>query len=540
MKVSSVSKKKFWLEYGLASLVFLLMTLPFFQKIPMSESVFFWAEADSWAKVFQNAWHPPVYLILLRLSRLLSGGAFWGGYLPGFISVLISAGLILKLTNRGSLAWTRGSRFMLIAAYLALPAVMQGIFILDIDQTLLTPILLWLTLTGFNWMKNRRFSDLLKLGMILLLALWTKMTTPMLWMGAFGLYLLLIKEWRMAFLQISPLFLTVLILFMISYGWLYADWVLEGYGAFQFSGGKSLSFLQGRNTFQLNLRDLIFSVGSNLGALLAWGSLLLGCAVVLLIPRWFRGLNSLERFSLLFSVIILLTYTLILKVQATAGFPKYHYPMYSFMFVTGSGFLLKAQIRWNRWHLFLFLAVVGIWWLLFGDPLLDFYSLGRSRQLIALAGVLILQVGILAVLLLGGFWWFRKAKTSLEWTGILLIVMLGSSLGGWLPRMQADYATNYFYGVRGTEETVEKVSLLPPEASVYFPFGGLFLENREKLTAYGDIRGQDYARPETDFLVMSKHVLDSGVWFFKRDYVEQRYHLRETLKDYEIWEKSSE
>ena len=540
MKHNRLQKKTFWVEYTLVSFLFLLMTLPFFQKMPMSESVYFWAEADSWQRVFQNSWHPPVYLIILRLFWLISGGAFWGGYLPGFISVLLSAWLILKLANRGSQLWSKGSRSMLIATYLALPGVMQGIFILDIDQTLLTPILLLLTLISFNWLKTRQIFDLMMLGLVLLLALWTKMTTPVLWMGAFGLYLLLMREWKAALLEISPLFLTVFILFVISYGWIYTDWVLNGYGAFQFSGGKTLSLLQGRNTFQLSLRDMFFSVGSSLGALLVWGSLLLGGAVLLLIPRWFRNLNSIARFSLLFSVIILLAYTLILKVQATAGFPKYHYPIYSFMFVAASGFLQNVQIRWNLLHFYLFLVAAGIWWLFFGDHLLDFYSLGRNRQLIALAGVLILQLGILAVLVLGGFWFFRKVDTSSGWSGILLIVILGSSVGGWLPRMQADYATNYFYGVRGTEETVRKVSDLSADASIYFPFGGLFLENREELTAYGDIRGQDHERPETDFLVMSSHVLDSGVWFFKREYVEKQYHLREKLKDYEIWEKSDD
>ena len=256
MKHNRLQKKTFWVEYTLVSFLFLLMTLPFFQKMPMSESVYFWAEADSWQRVFQNFWHPPVYLIVLRLFWLISGGAFWGGYLPGFISVLLSAWIILKLANRGSQLWSKGSRFVLIAAYLTLPGVMQGIFILDIDQTLLTPILLLLTLIGFNWLKTRQIFDLMMLGLVLLLALWTKMTTPVLWMGAFGLYLLLMREWKAALLEISPLFLTVFILFVISYGWIYTDWVLNGYGAFQFSGGKTLSLLQGRNTFQLSLRDL--------------------------------------------------------------------------------------------------------------------------------------------------------------------------------------------------------------------------------------------------------------------------------------------
>ena len=62
-------------EYEFATLIYLILVIPFLSNLPVSESVYFWYEAESWNKVFNNSWHPPLYLIILRLFKLFTNNA---------------------------------------------------------------------------------------------------------------------------------------------------------------------------------------------------------------------------------------------------------------------------------------------------------------------------------------------------------------------------------------------------------------------------------------------------------------------------------
>ena len=67
---------------------------------------------------------------------------------------------------------------------------------------------------------------------------------------------------------------------------------------------------------------------------------------------------------------------------------------------------------------------------------------------------------------------------------------------------------------------------------------GLFLKEREKLTPYGDIKNDDFTKPSSDYIIMTSRLIDSGNWFFKRDYLEKKYSLSKKIFDFEILVKN--
>ena len=150
-----LQKNNFFFGYLISSVVFASIVILDFDKLPISESVYFWSEASSWEKIFKNPWHPPLYLVFLKLTSLISFGSYWGGYLLGLISVLLSGFLILEIIKFKKNI-NPGTIFLILFSYYTLPSITQGIFIFDIDNTLLTPILLWLTIISFKWLDKKK------------------------------------------------------------------------------------------------------------------------------------------------------------------------------------------------------------------------------------------------------------------------------------------------------------------------------------------------------------------------------------------------
>ena len=241
-------------EYEFATLIYLILVIPFLSNLPVSESVYFWYEAESWNKVFNNSWHPPFYLIILRLFKLFTNNAIWGGYIPGLLSVVLSGWLIKKIILENFTNEIRtGNLLLILICYYSLPVIIQGTFILDIDNTVLTPVLILLTYCGIRWHKKNNKTNLIVLGLILFLSLWIKMTTPLIWMSSFFLFKLVRKKIKNIIYNILPLFIIVLIAFWFSYGFLYTKLILSDIGSFQFSGAKALDLILGKNTFQNSL-----------------------------------------------------------------------------------------------------------------------------------------------------------------------------------------------------------------------------------------------------------------------------------------------
>jgi hypothetical protein len=542
--------------YLASSGLFLLMGGFFMTDLPVSESVYFWEKASSLSKALTIVWHPPVYSFLLSLVSALFNDAFFGGYLLGQLSAILTAGLIYRLilAQREIPRLPALSLWLLFTGYYSLPLVLHGAFIYDIDNTLLPPVLLAIYCRYLRFLRQPDLKNAGWFWLSILAAFWIKMTTPVLLLGAIGAFHLLRADFRFLLTRLLPIMIAAAGCFYISYGWLYTGWVLDGYGSFQFSGGKAWGLIMGQNTFQLSWRELLFSVGSNTGALVAWTSPLFCC----LLPIWlwlYRKplLESVYPKSkcaiqpdyivpLLFIVITIIGYTIILKIQTSAGFPKYHYPMFAFFFILLGIGLTKSDMRIGRFEFFFFVLATVLFSLMIKDHLLQFYELGRLRHLRGLAGFFLwISVGMILPALILAIYrrrWVQRNPHNLLSIGLLVAIAI--NLAGFFWRAQADYHTNYHYGIKGTPEVLAWASSVPPTQSVYLPFAGYFIQQPKvaERSEYGRLLGTDPYRPLTDYLIMTDHLLYNGNYFFGPEWVETHYQRVKTLDSYTIWKRN--
>ena len=81
----------------LSIIIFIFMSSFFLNNLPMSESTNFWElVVNSFDNVLKNDWHPPTYLFLLYISKLIFN-SYLGGYYIGILSVIITLILIHRI-----------------------------------------------------------------------------------------------------------------------------------------------------------------------------------------------------------------------------------------------------------------------------------------------------------------------------------------------------------------------------------------------------------------------------------------------------------
>ena len=115
-----------------------------------------------------------------------------------------------------------------------------------------------------------------------------------------------------------------------------------------------------------------------------WSSPILILFLLTIIPKNIVKFNDLQILCLLNVLFIYIAYTFVLKIQATAGFPKYHYPMYAFLLILASNYLIRMEMNFN-WHVLstaMMLTTLYIYFI--GDPIINFYIFGREKNIMIL------------------------------------------------------------------------------------------------------------------------------------------------------------
>jgi hypothetical protein len=142
-------------------------------------------------------WHPPFYqysLALVALACGLSDTVVRGTSLLWLAASLLLAWQILRLVlPRDTPALLRAVPLALV---LLTPLLSEGSLHPDIDNTSLMFFLLLLALVFLRDPLNVSWRRCLSLGLLFALALWSKLTSPFLLLGAAALYLFLNRRWR--------------------------------------------------------------------------------------------------------------------------------------------------------------------------------------------------------------------------------------------------------------------------------------------------------------------------------------------------------
>ena len=552
--ISSLVRKPLFI-FGCSSLYYLLLCSFFWKKMPVSESVFFWKQSQTFHEAVTVYWHPPLYTILLSLFRAAFQDHFIGGYALGICSVLLSGWIFVQiLAHRNKDASCLYPAYWLILpGYFSLPIITQGTFIFDIDNTILTPVLLFVFLSYLRYHDQTDVKNGIILFLAITLSLWSKMTTPVLLLFSISFFHFIQLDFRFLLKRLAPIVVCAVALFYICYSWLYTKYVLGGTGSYQLAAGKLASLLGKDSVFRLPWKQFLFSVGSNLGALVAWSSPLLLLTVLILF--WIVGgkirhslgilyqikMHKIAIVPTIFIIVTIITYTFILKLQASAGYPKYHYPIFGFLFLIIGYTLTDIDAKLRKMDLSILLISFLLFFFLIRDPLVQLYDFGRKRQMFDLL-LFFLTYTTVTLLPLAVYYPFRRKELSRHQSNaiaIVLALLLVANLSSFVFRSQADYLTNYHYGLTGTQKALDYANDIPLDKSVYFPFVGYFLQPHPKYnnSVFGRLLGSDSEKPTTDYIILSDSMLSSSAFLFGVDYMEGKYNRIDTIRSYGIWKK---
>ncbi len=447
-------------------------------KIPANEAFLFYQNAkvlngqDILSGIVNNPLegHPPLYPYLVAWSLSIFGDSFSSARLIGIGAYFVSAFLVYFIATVISQGTERSgyAASSAVALYMASPLVIQGSLLLEIDNTILTPLIAAAVLMIVHpvWHTRRWYEPVL--AIIIAILLWTKWTTPLVPMGCGIIYYGLRRDDRF-----WP-FIRVCIIGVIFF---FATWWLKniiGGGYLPMENG--IQYLLGSIYLHTNIsgsETVIPTIVKRSARLVLWMSpfviVTVGFIFVERIMQYSRRICDLTvlDFILLNIAVIFMGYLLI---GGTAyGFPRYHIPMMPLVCaVIGyrvSPLLYDAfNSRYCWFSCAVFFGVLMMGAFIVPDPLYLANFVYKERLSLAPDDLtnIHLRLGIYLLLLTVMFcvplFLYRRMLYPTSWTqaGLLSLCLCALGTMGGLDMLQAraPYRTAYEYGETGTQEVV--------------------------------------------------------------------------------------
>ncbi len=422
--------------------------------------------------------HPPGYVHLLRLLFSVLGRADTVARLPGIVCALATLWCLPAVIRRVYPASPdRGVTTLMAVWFLGLaPMTTQSAMLVDIDNTVMMPVLLFLFLLWFRCRDDGGRCSIALFGAGFAAALWVKFPPPALFIIGVGLETLWSKDWRALGRLVMGGLLGVA-LFALTFA---LETLKTGFGMAQMSGSFAKLMLL------TQWHRILITFPQTMGVFVVWLgvplSLLAAAAIARVLSRGRRPLNHAERSLAVFALISLTFY-------AFANAPSYGYPKYQSVTVPILAVLAARLVArgWKRhpqisWILTLLAAgatlLIG---LLSGDPMLRFFRVTQETAIGELAtrmtrageAVCLTSIPSFAVLLVVGWVAIRRKIrfSDLAWVGLAATV-LGQSTVTLIAQSGAQYSTRYHYGADFTtylEACQELESRLPPRTFVIAP-----------------------------------------------------------------------
>ena len=482
---------------------------------------------------------PHLYLHSLISAFRLFGGSEAIARFPGIISGWISIALIFfivrscaKGSGAGSMEWAAWTAF----SYATIPAVVQGAAIIDIDMTLLIPPILLLFWFTFEYLRSPRLFWGVWVGLALCLALWVKVTTPVI----LAIYLLMYSfvariSLRQRLAYMGAILMGIL-LFVGSWN-VYCHYAHVPFAepfryTLQAFWGRSIKpDTAGLSQVVLSLFFFTLWIGIPLTILFVGISVRRGCEFI---KRCTLHPTDLFLFG---GLVLIVGYTLV--GGASFGYPKYQMPAISLLLVyigllgtrLGEGIGGKGY----GWVCAICSILVLAQYFLIGDLLYPFkyamrealaYDLPSYRQIL---GTAILKGTLLVILAAVLYCLGRKRIPSGHTLLLLLVISLGSNTGMTIRQGAADYHTGYNYGGRGTIETAEYIrGIVPLDGVVIGPSELIYYLNRPSSPYVSNALWTDGAKLGSILHRRTTAVLAYGI---STNTVEQ---IRTILKDESI------
>ncbi|MEM7263816.1 MAG: glycosyltransferase family 39 protein, partial [Planctomycetota bacterium] len=185
--------KIFWWVLFAAAISFFAVSVSTRADVPAAQDELCWLGGVDSLHETGTAWDvynpgekivysPHLYLRLLELSYAIFGPSLSSARWPGLFAGLISLALVCAITMRvveGDRRRRWGFGVMATLFCCSIPAFVQGCAIIDIDNTILGPLLLAMVWTGQRLTERSTWSRALALAGVTALVLWARFTTPL-------------------------------------------------------------------------------------------------------------------------------------------------------------------------------------------------------------------------------------------------------------------------------------------------------------------------------------------------------------------------
>ena len=413
-------------------------------------------------------WRPMLYQILLNtLARTVGSELIFArmlGLVLGLLTAVLIGWLVILIKRHQSMRWWPVAIAM--AAFLTNPFGRLGMLHLDIDTSVMPPILLILAGSAILLSHRFRLSTLILSAGFQALAFWAKLTTPLLVPLSLAFRLRLDRR-NWSFLWIPATVLS-------AGGALYAlSWAVYcSVMGYPFPG--MFTRIAGVFTERPTAGKDIGSIFRHLIGLVYWFNpaflvLWIACTWKLF-RRRYNGQESRDlKLIAVISWGIMLGYMFIGGMTSTI--PKYQYPAIAFMSVL-IALVVVPSLKFSRLTLIVWgvaIPAIGGYYYALGDPLYRFFydfrayawNVARSPALPA-PYFLILFKDLLLVLLpvfVAGAVSFveRPGKRLARLTPWLILTALGYNLGLGVRQSQAPYVTTYSYGMQDADRVLERI-----------------------------------------------------------------------------------
>ena len=449
-KIEGIFSRGIWIVLGAATIWLILAWRAQTWQPILADEWDFYRAITHWPVDRVLIPHPQGYVHLAQVAQTLLGVSTASVRFIGLICALLSVWLIPWLTAVVYPDRRDRSALTILAIVLTAlsPFVIQNSLLIDIDNTVLIPATLIILIA---WAALQTRSARLRFGVLTVLlaaALWFKLPTPPLVMGALFIYHLLRSEWKRA-VELVGISLAGLLLFAITFE-LYT--LLSGYQWAYFGP----TFARSNGFFDLRLLMARFPQG--MAVFVLWLTLPLALLLVVVVAQtlrrlFHRQLNTAD--ALTIYVIIVAVFYPLIYVPAW-GFPRYQAPLVPIIMT-----LIAAQVTPALQHLSrrrvlsLALLLIGLClfylWIM-PDPLYpiyaatfegDIFDLG-TRLVAALpaAAFMALPIGVV----LGVGWLMERRGQRTGWLTVLLLVLACASMVSLsLVQLGANYSTRYRY-----------------------------------------------------------------------------------------------
>jgi len=481
-----VSKNSLFFIFGLSLVFFAVQSdRPLVEdEAAFAKNAYLWASAGP---NLEGLWHTPFYLEALVLWQKIFGFAEPG--LTSSIRILKSFGIVCSLITAGILfvalrIFCPQKHWLVICSislFLVHPYFIQSGLLLDIDNTILMPVLLLWLVVAEIWDRSAKgnWVHTIVLSLIISIALMIKEITPMLFLGIWVAWALM-RRWRYPEQKLSPHLTQAVVgsvlalLLFISLLWLWAE--LRGFHWLD-PLRRTLSITAERGQLpwvRLGFGKWIYLVV--VPFLWLGVPLLFFLVEVFRIATWEQVLQKVLHVPLGIWAAILTLVFYSWVVQGAYYFPKYSAPILP-MLILGIGMsvakmpidneLMRAPIKKEYAFIFLSLLCIGLVSQL--DPLA---IVEYRRELTSIP----IAIALLGFLLTVGAMWYVVRKPSdprfLYIASIAYCIGISSNHA-----IVQDRTVGYLYGEYGLGETIVQLKKLTAEIG----------EGVRVLTPYRDI-----------------------------------------------------